>query len=152
MARRDPASEIEAAMTLLGDTPETVALRTGIDPERLQGHFETGGVLTPAEIAAFRRAYARLGVFMVALPGCAAVIQLTWVLELWAELRRHERWPEPWPEDTWRDRVTGRLWRWSLRRRGLGRRIGREHPTSTAFRAEVEEEANLVRAEALRAD
>lgn len=126
-------------MGLFGDTPETVALRTGIDLERLEGQFEIGEVLTPDEVGLFRRVYGRLGVFIVSFPGFVAIFQLTWVLELWAELRRHERWPEPWPEDTWCDRVTGRLWRWSLRRRGLGYRIGREHPASTAFRAEVEE-------------
>lgn len=126
------AENVEAILTLCGDKPSTASMRTGIAEDRLAAHFITGDLLTTGEVQTVRRAYGRLGLASVSLPGFNAVLQFTFVMELQACLHRHERWPEPWPDDTCCDRIIGRVWRWWLRRRGLGHRIGRADPATVA--------------------
>lgn len=152
MARPDDAYSAEAVMVLFGDTPAAMARRTGIPAERLEEHFSDGCVLSAAEAATIRRVYRSLGVFTWSGPGVEAVVQFTWVMVIRGALRRHERWPEPWSGDTWRDRLLGRLWRWSLRMRGLDHRIGRDLPETVAAYAEIGIGPNGVRLDARHDD
>lgn len=148
-----PCESAEAARALSGQTRASVAGAIGTTATRLKAeHDEFGGVLTMVEVEALRRHHRRQGIYMIDTPVVIGAVQFPPLDDLRMALARHERWPEPWPGDTWRERLTGLLWRWSLRLRGLGFRIGRDHPASTAFRVVLEAEANRVRAEVLRAD
>lgn len=148
-----PCESAEAARALSGQTRATVAGAIGTTATRLKAeHDEFGGVLTMAEIKALRRHHRRHGIYMIDTPVVIGAVQFPPLDDLRMALARHERWPEPWPGDTWHERLTGLMWRWLLRLRGLGYRIGRPRPEALAFfKAVREAEANRVRREALRA-